>query len=72
MLIALADRAADKNSSLYDDWGSNLYRYQLVSEDITRFFAHGEKFSMVFADGHLQAERPESMLDKSHWYRRGY
>lgn len=71
-LLLILDRVSDKESSLYDDWGSGLYRYQIVSEDIGRFYLHGSGFNTVFCDGHAAWMNPLSAQDTQFWYRRGY
>ncbi len=71
-LIAVGDRPPDKNYPLANAWGSCIYRYQILSEDITRFFAHERFFNVVFADGHAASSDPYNMQDAKRWLRRGY
>ena len=72
VLIAIGDRPPDKNYPLANAWGSCIYRYQIISEDITRFFAHERFFNAVFADGHAASADPYSTQDAQYWLRRGY
>ena len=68
-LIAVADRPNNKNYPLTGAWGSNIYRYQVTSEDITRYFAHGNMFNLVFADGHTASLSPYNAKDSDFWWR---
>jgi prepilin-type N-terminal cleavage/methylation domain-containing protein/prepilin-type processing-associated H-X9-DG protein len=73
LLIMFIDRASDKNGNLYDGWGSETSRYQLKSEDITRFFAHqGSGCNQVYADGHAEWNRARDLLAGKYWNCRGY
>lgn len=71
-LIAIGDRPPDKNYPLESAWGSCIYRYQITSEDISRFFAHDSFFNAVFGDGHTSALDPRSAQSSVYWLRRGY
>lgn len=72
LLILIGDRAPDKESPVFKAWGAEIYRYQVTSEDYTRFFAHDIGFNMVFVDGHAQWRHPFEMRETKYWYRRGY
>jgi prepilin-type N-terminal cleavage/methylation domain-containing protein len=73
LLIMFLDRASDKNGNLYDGWGSETSRYQLKSEDITRFFAHQfNGCNQVYTDGHAEWNRARDLLAGKYWNRRGY
>jgi len=71
-LIMVGDRPPDKNGSLCDDWGGDIYYFQVLSEDISRFFAHGLGANFIFAEGHVEWYRPNDVRDTKYWYRRGY
>lgn len=70
MLIAFADRPADKNYSLYAAWGCDIY-YGKVTSSYVQMLAHQNGFNKVFVDGHAQYDKTVQMQNMKYWRRRG-